>query len=1077
MDRMIKSKGVSVGFWACATLSVGLLVVVVPGHSQTVGGAILGTITDQTGAVITGVQVSIKNVATGVVTTAKTNGAGFYTAPTLLPGIYEITARASGFSTEVRSGITLTVGASEVLNLQMTVGNTAERVEVVGEAPAVELATSAISNVVEAKTIVDLPLNGRDWTQLATLQPGVVQTQGQVGSLGGPSAPGGRTVRGNGVQMDISGGRPQENDYRLDGVNIDDYANSAPGSVLGFNLGADAVEEFSVLTTNYSAQFGRGSGGVINAVTRAGTNSLHGDVYEFLRNSALDARNYFDGPQVPKFRRNQFGGSAGGPIRKDHTFFFGDYEGFRQFLGSLSTQEFVPSANARNGILACTPTDVSNGVCAANQATHAVNVSNAVTPYLALWPLPNGPVNGDTGVFTIAAPQFSNEDYAIGRIDQTFSASDTLAGTYLYDDGNISSPDEFNNKPNLLTSRRQVLAVNENHIFSPALVNSARIGLSRTHTQHGIITTVHNPLLKDTSLGFIPGHAVGLIGVAGIQGFSGGLGNDDGDTYWYTSMQGSDDLYYTKGIHSFKMGAEVERIRLNENSPSAEEGDWEFTSLSNFLTNRPNTFNGAIPPSNTYYALRQTLFGAYFLDDVRLRSNFTLNLGLRYQMATIPSEIHGHSAPLFSVTDPAAHLGPFFLSNPTLTNFEPRVGFSWDPFKNGKTSLRAGFGMYDVLPLPYLFHQITNSAPFFQGGQVLAPAGTFPKGGFALLTPTNGQGWLTGPHPERPYKMQWNFNVQRDLGSNTALTVAYTGSRGVHMIWHNQWMNTVIPTLTPTGFVFPPPGAPVLNPHFGRINGLYFQANSFYNGLQVGLTRRLSHGLQAQVSYTWSRSIDDTSSSFDGEEFNNSINDALPFDVRYNRAVSDFDVPQNLVLSFRWNVPAPGSWSGAAGWVARGWQVGGIYIAQSGTPFTLLLAEDLAHSDMGGHAAQRPIFVPGSGCRTENAINPGNFTNYIRTQCFQIPPPGVILNTTVGRNTLSGPGESNLDFSLFKNNPVKRISESFQIQFRAEAFNILNRTNMQPPYINNLLDAPNVGALQSTQTTSRQIQFGLKVIW
>jgi len=1072
MNRTRTYRSKAIGFWVTFVMLVGLFCFASPAGSQTVGGVIQGTVTDQSGATIAGVNVLIKNVATGVLTNSKTNSTGFYTAPTLSPGEYEVTATVSGFKTEVRSGITLTVGASEVVNLQMSVGQTSDKVEVSGAAPTVELASSTLSNVVDAKNIVDLPLNGRDWTQLALLQPGVVQTQGQVGSLGGPSAPGGRTVRGNGVQMDISGGRPQENNYRLDGINIDDYANSAPGSVLGFNLGADAVEEFSVLTSNFSAQYGRGSGGVINAVTRAGTNAFHGDVYEFLRNSALDARNFFDPAQIPELRRNQFGAAAGGPIQKDKTFFFGDYEGFRQTQG-FTTLDIVPSANARQGIL----------------STGNVTVDPAVKPYLALWPLPNLPnspmLGPDVGEFGIAAPQIESENYGIGRIDRTFSANDNLNGTFLYDEGKISSPDEFNNKPNLLNSTRDVFALSENHIFNPAMANSARIGLSRTHAQHGIISTVINPLLKDPALGFIPGHDIGLIGVQGITGFSGGLGNDDGDTYWYTSIQAYDDLYITKGIHSIKIGANVERIRLNENSPSAEEGDWEFNSLSDFLTNKPFTFNGAIPPSNTYYGLRQTVFGAYVLDDVRLRHNFTLNLGLRYEAATIVSEVHGRSGPLFHVTDPTATIGPFFQSNPTLRNFEPRVGFAWDPFGNGKTSVRAGFGMFDILPLPYLFHQITNSAPFFQGGQVGGATpiaqGSFPKDGFPLLGPTTNQGWFTDPHPPRAYKMQWNLNIQRELTPSTTITVAFTGSRGVHLVWHNAWINTVIPQETPQGFIFPVNGTP-LNPNFGRINALLFQANSFYSGLQIGVDKKLSHGLQAHLSYTWSKSIDDSSSSFDAEEFNNSVNDPLPFNVRANRGVSDFNIPQNFVASFLWDVPVPQSWSGPVSWLAHGWQLGGIFLAQNGTPFTALVGGDPAGSLMATHAFQRPVFNNIPGCST-NAINPGNFANYINTNCLLAPAPNIIRNS-IGRNTLIGPGEVNLDFSVFKNIPVKKIAESCNVQFRAEAFNVVNHTNFQPPYNNNVVfngtdptPITGVGLIQATQTTSRQIQFGLKFIW
>jgi hypothetical protein len=1062
MNVQFRRKNVA---WLLLILGL-LLVAAAPTYSQTVGGALSGTITDNSGAVMEGVSVTITNVATGVVTNVRTTSVGYYTAPTLTPGNYDVKATMQGFKTQVRSGIILTVDASEIANLKMAIGSASEVVNVIGAAPIIDLTSSTLGGVVDSKTIVALPLNGRDWTQLATLEPGVGLLQAQVGGLGSPAAPGGRAARGNGAQMIISGGRPQENDYRLDGINIDDYAQSAPGSVLGLNLGVDAVEEFSVLTSNYGAQYGRGSGGVINAVTRNGTNAFHGGAYEFLRNSALDTRNYFDA-QKPEFRRNQFGASTGGPIRRDKTFFFTDYEGFRETLGS-STLDLVPSANARMGIL----------------STGNVTVDPAVVPYLALWPLPNGTLlpGGDVGQFSISTPQISHEDYVIGRVDHTFSVSDSISGTYTWDNGNISSGDEFNNKPNLLKSRRQNASLGENHIFSSSVLNSARVGMSRTATQHGIISQVYNPILKDPAYGFIPNLDIGLIGVQGITGFSGGLGNDDGDTYWYTSIQASDDVYVTKGIHSIKFGATVERINLNENSPSAEEGDWEFNSLSDFLTNHPYTFKGAIPPSVTEVGLHQTVFGTYAQDDIRVRPNFTANLGLRYEMSTIPAEVHGHSAPLFEVSAPQATVGPFFKSNPTLTNFEPRVGFAWDPFKNNKTSVRAGFGMYDVLPLPYLFHQITNSAPFWQGGQVTTPAGTFPKQGFPILGPTSGQGWYTEPNPKRAYKMQWNFSIQRELAPSTALTVAFVGSRGVHLVYHNAWINTVIPTLTPQGWLFPPPGTPVLNPNFGRIVALLFRGNSFYDGLQVGLNKQLSHGLSAQLSYTWSKSIDDSSSSFDGEEFNNSVNDPLPFDPKYNRAVSDFNLPQVFVGSFLWAIPTPSSWFGDASWLARGWQLGGIFTSESGTPFTPLLAGDRAGSQMDGHSAQRPVFNAIPGC-SPNAINPGNVANYIKTQCFSFPPAGLIPNNTIGRNTLIGPKLNDLDLSVFKNIPIKRISDQFQMQFRTEAFNALNHTNFQPPYNNNVVFdnggniESGVGFIQGTQTASRQIQFGLKLLW
>ena len=315
-------------------------------YAQVAGATLSGTVTDQSGAVVPKAGISIKNIATGVTRDSTSDPAGFYSVPNLLPGAYEITATASGFATEVRTGITLTVGTQQVLNLTMRVGQVSEKVQVTGEAPTVQLATSSLSAVVNSTTVRELPLNGRSWTDLATLQPGVASIQTQPTFATGPD----RGDRGFGAQITVAGARPQENNYRLDGVSISDYANGAPGSVLGGDLGVDAIQEFSVLTSNYSAEYGRTSGGVVNAITRSGTNQFHGGAYEFLRNSALDARNFFDGATIPPFRRNQFGAEVGGPIRKDKLFVFGDYEGVRQSKG-ITNPLTVPSNAARNGLL------------------------------------------------------------------------------------------------------------------------------------------------------------------------------------------------------------------------------------------------------------------------------------------------------------------------------------------------------------------------------------------------------------------------------------------------------------------------------------------------------------------------------------------------------------------------------------------------------------------------------------------------------------------------------------------------------------------------------------------------------
>src|SRR5580704_282454 len=396
-------------------------------RAQVAGGTMLGTVKDSSGAVVAGAQVTIKDVATGVARVVPTDGNGSYSAANLLPGNYSITVSAPGFATEVQSGINLTVGAQILINLKLKPGATQETVQVQGSAPGVELTTSTISDEVNSKTITDLPLNGRDWTQLATLSPGVVSLE-SIQPATGASASGGRGNRGFGTQLTISGSRPQQSSYRVDGINVNDWLNGGPGSVLGAASGVDSVEEFSVLTSNYSAEYGRTSGGVINAITRSGTNRWHGTGYEFLRNRALDAANYFDTTTVP-FRRNQFGGSIGGPIRKDRTFFFANYEGIRQSLGVTNSDE-VPSAAARQGTL-CSIPQAGPGGCTTYQVSGSPNpdpatgIDQAVLPFLGLWHLPNAGLqgNGDTGIYKFAAQAVTNGNFVTARLDQTISSA------------------------------------------------------------------------------------------------------------------------------------------------------------------------------------------------------------------------------------------------------------------------------------------------------------------------------------------------------------------------------------------------------------------------------------------------------------------------------------------------------------------------------------------------------------------------------------------------------------------------------------------------------------------------------
>ena len=1076
-----------------------------PVHGQVVGGTISGTISDKSGAVVVNATVSVKNLATGVSTAVKTNAQGLYSMPNLLPGDYQQSVAAAGFEISIRNGIILTVGAQLVSNIEMKVGTINESVVVSDLPPDLQLESSSLSSSINSQTIVELPLNARSWTDLATLQPGVnaIRAMAAVSSTD-------RLGRGYGVELSVSGGRPQQNNYLLDGISINDYTNQAPGSVLGGNLGVDAVAEFSVLTTNQGAEYGRTSGGVISAINRSGTNRLHGSAYEFLRNSALDARNFFDGP-IPPFRRNQFGVSAGGPIRKDKTFIFADYEGLRQSLG-LSMVDNVPSLTARSGMLCNAPdcTTFTN-----------VGVDPLVAPYLQFYPLPQPNTNicpytscptggGDTAIFTFGGSQITTENFFTTRVDHKFSEKDNLAGSYMYDNSPSSQNDEFNNKLIFTKTRRQLVSLEENHSFRPTLINSFRLGYHREYAAAPSGSKAINPLAADTSLGYVPGDTVGFIGVPGLTFFTGGLSTQTPAEYNWNSWQVYDNVFLIKGKHSLKFGANVERIIDNQTTPSQPGGDFEFSSLADFLTNNqisPTdslTLIGDAPGLPSRRRVRETVFGAYLQDDMHVSPNLTANLGLRYEIATVPSETSGRLASLQHLTDPTVIVRSPLYSNPTLRNFEPRIGFAWDPFGKAKTAVRGGFGMFDVLAFPAnLRHTIDGTVPFYASVNGPVPAGSF--GPFAI-TPNPAYTTLSASgtaqraayidqHPKRNYVMQWNLNIQRSITSNTTGMIAYVGSRAVHNLMQTDDSSIVLPIAkTPEGYLWPMTSQPTLNPNFGRVPATLWNSDGIYHALEVQVQKRMSHGLSGQVSYTWGRAIDNASGSTDGDQFKNGLSSLFFFDSRVRRGPSDFNQTHNVVLSYTWEIPNPKAPS-VLGWAASGWEFGGIFNASTGVPFTVTIAPD----PLGMNSTDAFSFPDKvRGC---NPVHGG--LNYVNLNCFVLPvaTPDIaamcvpfsgasVPNTCAnllgngGRNSITGPGLVNVDMSLFKNNYVKRISEQFNVQFRIEIFNILNHANFNPPTSNSQIfngDGSTAGLapglLDSTATTSRQVQFALKVIW
>jgi hypothetical protein len=1136
-------------------------------NAQIAGATLSGTVTDQSGAVVPQATITIKNVATGVTRSNTTSAAGYYSAPNLLPGIYEIKAEAQGFTSKIQTGVNLTVGEQQVLNFSLQVGQMSTVVEVSTEAPNVDLASSTISAVVSSTTVRELPLNGRSWTDLATLQPGVNSIQTQPDFTAGPD----RGKRGFGNQLTIDGARPQQNNYRLDGISTNDYDNAAPGSVLGGDLGVDAIQEFSVLTSNYSADYGRTAGGVVNAITRSGTNQIHGSVYEFLRNDALDAANFFENAGgIPKasFRQNQFGVAAGGPIRKDKLFVFGDYEALRYSKG-IPTLIDVPSDAARLGILAggtaldptaaCTGPAESNGAPAhnltatlpttdPNYGKATVCVDDNAAKYLPFWPRATStPAGSDTGSFTFSARRVVSENFETVRVDDRLSDKDSLAATYLGDITPYSAPDQL--EAVLLNSRtnRQIGILEETHIFNSSVTNSARFGFSRDAARNNVGLTAINPLAKDPSLAATPGQFAAQAVVSGVNSFTGGIGANGPGLFRWNSFQGYDDAFWTHGSHSIKFGAAVERMQLNMDQLSESSGTFTFNSLGEFLTNQPHKFTLA-QSANATEGLRQTLFGLYIQDDWRARPNLTLNLGLRWEMTTVPTEVQGKLATLFNLyTDALPHCatvvtgscaggGPL-LPNATLHNFDPRVGFAWDPFHNGKTAVRGGFGIFDVLPLISVSYPATTVAPFQTTG-FLQHSGNLPGSFFTkatgLLNGTSQEASYYDRQPHRSYNMQWNLNVQRELAPNLTVLVGYVGSRALHLGLANNDRDIVLPTLTSAGYLFPqvdgngnlatpqctadptqcnPPLR--INESFGDISGITYNGQSYYNALEVGVQKTMSHGLAVHSSFTWGKSIDTGSAGGAGDQFSNSIGAPPWYDLRSIRGLSDFNIGRTLVVTVTWQVPSPKSWSGAAGWITSGWELGGIYKVSDGVPFTPTFGTDgdpqgLLSSDTWDF----PNRLTTPGC--QSLVNPGNPNHYIKTQCFAIPtaPSPAFFNMpaplgcnqatgqstdptmpfylwcfnlrgTGGRNILIGPGTSNLDFSVFKNIPIKKISESFNVQFRSEFFNILNHPNFAVPVTpdhtdifdsnGNSLGA--AGKLTSTSTTGREIQFALKLVW
>ena len=1135
---------VSITFTLFFSLLAGVAV-----YAQVSGATLSGTVTDASGSAVANATVSIKNTATGIVKEITTDAAGFYSVPNLPPAGYDVTTSAGGFSSQVQTGVTLTVGAQQTLNISLKVGEKTESVTVSSEAPQVELTSSALSGEVNETTVRELPLNGRDWTSLSVLEPGVIGIRTQQSTTGTVN----RGNRGFGNQLSVAGHRPTENNYRVNGITVNDYSNGSPGSVQGSQLGVDAIQEFSVLTANYTAEYGRTSGGVINAVTKAGTNTFHGDAYWFLRDEGLDARNTFDptNAPAPPFHRNQFGGSAGGPIQKGKTFIFGDFEAIRQ-TKSTSGNSTVPSLAAlgmpdANG----NPTTVAvvngsplpaSGPGAALDPNPVSHISNSVEPYLKLYPHPTAglPLNtgGDTGQFLAAIPIVFSENYATARVDHHFSDKDDLDAVWFYDRGPQFAPDAFLLSTTESFSERIMGGLEWTHTFGASLVNTARVGYNRTVGFVGAPGVALNPLASDTSLsdGFLAGHPAPIITGTGLTPMQGTLGDQTLNNHYGNSYQFNDDAFYTRGSHAIKFGFSVERIQYNELSVQRPNGTFGFQgNLLSLLLNQPKNFQQGDSAVGRELGTRTTFLAGYVQDNWKFRSNLTLNLGVRYEIATLPTEAHyGFTVvPSPNISAAPINVQHPWQTNPTSKDFEPRVGFAWDPFKDGKTSVRGGFGIFDILPGPWVINvQESGSYPF-----ALTPAlGNLSQGDFPNvpgLNPTSAiasaQAYGPDQNPKRNYAMNWNFTIQREITPTLTATIGYVGSHTLHSPFTTDTSNSVgFPQVvsTPLGLLWPcgpdgngnscaigflPSGAPstVFNSNVGQLRPTFWDDNAHYNGLQAQLSKRFSHGLQGEASFTWSKCMDNGSSGDIGDAYQNSYSSQIFFSPASRNGLCDFDINKNFVANLIWDIPTPKSNSWAVSHLAGGWELGGILTASTGTPFTVSMGGDPI-GIKNGDSPTWPDRLP--NC---NPINSDyrQTHQYVNLSCFTAPyapasmasqcatnsypgaslsqlPTGMIycqnLFGNSGRNSLIGPGLVNFDFMVFKNNYIRRISESFNLQFRAEMFNVFNHANYMPPLDNQTIlgqngaiAAPGVsGTLDSTGGFEpRQIQLSLKAIW
>lgn len=1036
-------------------------------------GTISGTARDQSGGVLPGAEVTATHLDIGATRTVITDDQGRYSIPELPLGDYEIQTQMVGFQTEVRRGITLTVGRHAIVDFALPVGEISERVIVTGEAPLVQTSNASLEGLLDDKTIRDLPLNGRNIVQLALLQEGVMNPTQMVSDQSG----------NEGVKITISGTRSNQTAFLLDGTDIRNNAGNTPGGNSGMLLGVDTIQEFKVITTPYSSEYGRFTGGVITIVSKSGTNTLHGSVFEFHRNKAMDARNFFDRDSdnptqrsnPPAFIRNQFGFTLGGPIKQDKLFFLGSYEGFRERLTTTATG-FVPTDDARQGI----------GVLPPGQT-----VPQDIQDFLELYPRVNGAVlpGGAVGEFINPIGTPVNEDFFTVKLDSNFGEKDTLSGRYTLTDSDKEVDAILPVTVEVLSTRNQYFTLTHRHVFGPSLINTARFGLNRSLYFHWAREVVNVP----DKFHYVPNRSPQVIGLTVVDGLS-NLGNVLRRDTVSNFFEYSDDLVYTRGAHSLKFGAILTRYQNNQLNAVRSDGIFVFFSLFNLLSNDPFRFDAITTSPLGRIGVRQWYVGAYIQDDYKISPNFTLNLGLRYEVATNPNEVAGRLSNFEDLLAPAFRVGnPLLTTGPGKNNFAPRIGFAWDIFGNSKTALRGGVGIYhDIYGPSYYKNLATVNEPFYVRKTILFP--DFPQPLASPQNPNTGA-WVTG-RVQEPYLIQYSLAIQQELGASTVFQIGYQGSRGTH-IARMVDANQAIPTILQDGRKFFPCGAPTFrdpcppgpsrNPNFGLIRFTFWDVNSFYNSLKVSLNRRFSEGLQFQASYNWAKMMDDGSQAGFSEGFIGGAAYSIdPDDRKRGRARSLFDLAHTFSFNFLYDLPfgagrqfGSGA-TGLAGQLIKGWQINGIVTLITGTRAPIRISFDQANSGQ-FEVNQRPDLRPGAS--NNPVLDDGREPSlYFDRSAFVLNEKGFFGD--LGRNTLEGPGIAQLDLGISRN---FSLSETARIQFRTEIFNLFNRANFAMPGNLVVFDGvnpdgsgrvvPNSGIITRTTTTSRQIQLALKILF